>query len=293
MKHALALALLLASASSAHAGQAYAASGLPARDVPDPTAPGATVSDDGIVSDGVDIVERLGEKAAVDVPLTNQDGKVVRLRDYLGKGKPVMLALVYYRCPVLCGLLMQGMAAALKQVDWLPGKDFEVLTISIDPSETTELAKEKRRGFIQAIGKPVPADAWPFFTASETAVSTLAASLGSKFKYVERERQFGHVPALFFLSPEGTITRYLYGVQFDPKDVKLALFESAQGRVGTTLERVVLRCFKFDASARKYHSFIRIYYRVWGTIIVLVLGTFLGIMWRRDYRRQQTKGPVS
>jgi protein SCO1/2 len=293
VKHLAAIALLLSLAPVANASSAaYAASNVPVVG-PDPTTPGATVSDDGIISDGVDIVERLGEKVAVDVPLTNQDGKVVRLRDYLGRGKPVMLAMVYYRCPVLCGLLMQGMAKALSQIDWLPGKDFEVLTVSIDSTETSELAKEKRRGFVQAIGKQVPDEAWPFFTASDEAINTLSASLGNKFKYVERERQFGHVAALFFIAPDGTITRYLYGVQFDPKDVKLALFESAHGRVGTNLERVLLRCYKFDASARKYHSFVRVYYRIWGSIIVLALGLFLGILWRRDYlRSRDTKGTV-
>jgi protein SCO1/2 len=280
-----ALALVLMTAPLASASTVAHAATLPS--APDPNAPGATIGDDGIISDGVDVVERLGEQVAVDVPLTNQDGKTVRLSDYLGKGKPVMLAMVYYRCPVLCGLIMQGMAKSLSQIDWLPGKDFEVLTVSIDPNETSDLAKEKRRGFIQAIGKEVPKDAWPFFTAGEQATNTLAASLGFKFKYVERERQFAHVAVLFFIAPDGTITRYLYGVNYDPKEVKLALFESAHGKVGTAFERVMMRCYKFDASARKYMSFVRLYYRIWGAIIVLVLGTFLAVLWRRDYLRSR------
>ncbi len=256
---------------------------------PDPTAPGATVKDDGIVSDGVDIVERLGERAQIDVPLVNQDGKVVRLRDYLGK-RPVILALVYYRCPVLCSLLLSGLAKSLQQVDWQAGKEFDVITVSIDPNETTDLAKEKRRGYLQALGRQGSEGAWPFFTGAVESIDALAASVGFKFKYIARERQFAHVSTLFFLSPQGVVTRYLYGVSFDPKEVKLALFEAADGRVGTGLERVLLRCYKFDASARKYHLWIKNYYRVWGVIIILALGTFLGTLWRREFKRSSTGG---
>jgi protein SCO1/2 len=248
-----------------------------------------TIDDDGVMSDGVDVIERLGESASIDVPLVNQDGKIVRLRDYLGKGRPVMLALVYYRCPTLCGVMLQGITQVLQKIDWKVGREFDVLTVSIDPTESTELAKEKRRGFLQALGRPeeeAKADGvWPFFTASEEAIEVLAASLGFQFKYVARERQFAHVAALFFLSPKGNITRYLYGVQFDPKEVKLALFESSEGRVGTPLERVLLRCYKYDPASRRYHNFIRTYYRVWGVIILLCLGTFLGVLWRREFTR--------
>jgi len=165
-----------------------------------------------------------------------------------------------------------------------------VLTISVDSTDTTETAKEKRRGFLQAAGRPeeeAKADgAWPFFTASNEAIDVLSESLGFRFKYIARERQFAHVATLFFLSPQGKITRYLYGVSFEPKEVKLALFESAEGRVGTALERVLLRCYKFDATSRKYHNFIRTYYRVWGVIILLALGTFLGVLWRREFQRR-------
>ncbi len=256
--------------------------------VPDPTAPGATVKDDGMVSDGVDVVEHLGEQASIDVPLIDQNGKIVRLRDYLGK-RPAIISLVYFNCPVLCSLLLQGLVNALKQIDWQVGRDFDVLTISIDPNETVEMAKEKRRGFLQALGRPEEerrdAGAWPFFTSSVEAIDALSSSLGFQFKYIEHERQFAHVAAIFFLSPQGKITRYLYGVNFDPKEVKLALFESAEGRVGTPLERVLLRCYKYDPASRKYHLWVRNYYRVWGVIILLCLGTFLGTLWRREFKK--------
>ncbi len=260
----------------------------------DPSAPGATVKDDGIISDGIDIVEHLGEKAAIDVPLVDHEGKVVRLRDHLGK-RPVILALVYYRCPVLCSVLLQGLVAALKQVDWQVGREYDVLTVSVDPNETTELAAEKRRGFLQALGRPEEErkahGAWPFFTGAVEAVDVLAESVGFRFKYIARERQFAHVAALFFLAPDGTITRYLYGVQFDPKEVKLGLFEAASGRVGTAFERVLLRCYKFDPASRKYHLFVKNYYRVWGVIILLCLGTFLGVLWRRELRNKGKSEP--
>ncbi len=300
MKHALcaALSCVVAAAVSTAAGDARASARVEAAEVaptapvpgaPVPGAPGATAKDDGIISDGVDVVERLGEKAAIDVPLVNQEGKIVRMRDYLGK-RPAILALVYYRCPVLCSVLLAGLAKALQGLDWQAGKEFDVLTVSVDPNETTALAKEKRRGYLQALGRQGAEGAWPFFTGSVEAVDALASSVGFKFKYVERERQFAHVAALFFLSPDGTITRYLYGAAFEPKEVKLALFEAGQGRVGTALERVLLRCYKFDASARKYHSFVKIYYRAWGAIILALLGTFLGVLWRREFKKSRSKG---
>ena len=274
------------------ASPAHASSTAQAAEAPNPTAPGVTASGDEIVGDGVDIEERLGEQAAIDVPLVDQNGKVSRLRDHLN-GRPVMLALVYYRCPVLCGLLLQGIAKVMTQIDWIVGKDFDVLTVSVDPTEETALAKEKRRGFLQAAGRPEEekkADgAWPFFTASNEAIDALASSVGFRFKYIARERQFAHIAALFFLSPKGKITRYLYGVNFDPKEVKLALFESAEGRVGTPLERVLLRCYKFDPASKKYHNFVRTYYRVWGVIILLALGTFLGVLWRRELQRSTSQ----
>ena len=203
---ALSLVSSVASASAATvdapaAGTAVSTGLVP--NPPDPTAPGATIKDDGIVSDGVDIVERLGEKAAIDVPLVNQDGKVVRVRDYLGK-RPVILALVYYRCPVLCSLLLSGLAKSLQGLEWQAGREFDVLTVSIDPNETSALAKEKRRGYLQALGRQGSEGAWPFFTGAVEAVDALAASVGFKFKYVDRDRQFAHVAALFFLAPDGT-----------------------------------------------------------------------------------------
>jgi protein SCO1/2 len=267
---------------------ARASSTAQAAEGPNPNAPGVTATGDEVVGDGIDIEERLGEKAAIDVPLVDQNGKVTRLREHL-HGRPVMLALVYYRCPVLCGLLLQGIAKVMSQIDWIVGKDFDVLTVSVDPTEETALAKEKRRGFLQAAGRPEEETkvdgAWPFFTGNTEAIDALASSVGFRFKYIARERQFAHIAALFFLAPDGKITRYLYGVSFDPKEVKLALFESAEGRVGTPLERVLLRCYKFDPASKKYHNFVRTYYRVWGVIILLALGTFLGVLWRRELQR--------
>ena len=289
MKLLLATLLVSLSAAPAYASAAAMAAERPAaaaEQTIDPNSPGVTAKGDEIVSDGIDIVERLGEQASIDVPLVNQDGKVVRLRDYMGK-RPVILALVYYRCPVLCTVLLQGLAKVLQSVDWQAGREFDVLTVSVDPNETTALAKEKRRGYLQALGRQGTEGAWPFFTGSVEAVDALAASVGFKFKYIARERQFAHIAALFFLSPQGKVTRYLYGINYDPKEVKLALFEAGEGRVGTPLERVLLRCFKFDAAGRKYHLFLRTYYRVWGVIIIAFLGTFLGLLWWRDLRRMK------
>jgi protein SCO1/2 len=288
LRHSFALFVAGAAMFVAHPASAVSTAQAAEVTPADPSASVAT--DDSTVSDGVNIVEHLGEQAQIDVPLVDQNGKIVRLRDYLGK-RPAIVSLVYYQCPVLCSLLLKGIVNALKKIDWQVGRDFDVLTISIDPNETVKMAKEKRRGFLQALGRPEEeqraAGAWPFFTASVEAIDALSASLGFQFKYIEHERQFAHVAAIFFLSPTGKITRYLYGVNFDPKEVKLALFESSSGRVGTAIERVILRCYKFDPASRHYQLWIRNYYRVWGLIILLGLGTFLGRLWRREFKKSK------
>jgi protein SCO1/2 len=242
--------------------------------------PPAPKSTDVVPDGAVDIVERLNEKVPDGLTFTDSTGKRVKLEE-LRKGRPVVLALVYYHCPVLCGLLLQGMAKSLGQLDWKLGKEYDVVTVSIDSHETPEQAAEKRRGFLQAMGEP-QSDAWRFLVGNDDQIDALSDALGLRFQYVENQRQFAHAAALFVLTPDGRISRYLYGVEFEPKQLKAALFEASGGKVGTSFERVMLRCYKYDPKSKKYEMFVGRYFRAGGVILVLLVGGMLARLWRRE-----------
>lgn len=232
----------------------------------------------------VDVTEQLGQRVPASLRFTDSNGQKVTLGQSF-RGRPVIVALVYYRCPVLCNLLLSGLAAALQKVDWRLGRDYDVVTVSLDPGETPELAAEKRHGFLQALGQP-NSDGWAFLTGRADDIDTLCDVLGFRYSYVANQRQFAHAAALAFLAPDGKITRYLYGIEFDPKQVKLGLFEAAAGKVGTTLERVLLRCYKFDPRSKHYENFVTAYFRAGGAVMILLVGGLLFVLWRRELRRE-------
>ncbi len=245
-------------------------------------APGAPPLEPVPPDSAVDVVERLNESVPLGLHFTDSNGHDVQLKDRL-HGRPVILAMVYYRCPVLCGLLLKGLANALSGLDWKLGVEYDVVTVSLDPSETPALAAEKRRGYLQALGLP-GSDAWAFLTGHVDDIDTLCDAIGMRYTYLASQRQFAHVAALFVLTPEGRISRYLYGVEFDPRQVKLALFEAAGGKVGTSFERVILRCYRYDSKSKKYEMFIARYFRAGGLVILLLVGGLLFALWRRELR---------
>jgi protein SCO1/2 len=229
----------------------------------------------------VEVVEHLGETVP-DLPFVDSAGHKVQLRSLL-RGRPVVLALVYYRCPVLCGLLLNGLAKALTALDWKLGQEYDVVTLSLDPSEPPSLAAEKRRGYLQAMGQP-ESTGWSFLTGRVDDIDTLSDSVGFRYTYVDKQRQFAHAAALVVLSPSGKISRYLYGVEFPPKQLKLALFDATAGKVGTSFERVLLRCYRYDPRSRSYELFITRYFRMGGIIMIILVGGMLAFLWRREVR---------
>jgi protein SCO1/2 len=209
----------------------------------------------------------------------------VRFGDYLA-GRPVVLALVYHRCMGLCSLLLAGLTKSMRALDWQVGREFDVVTVSIDPDETPAVAATSRAGYLQALGRPAPDTRWAFLTGPATSIDALAGAVGFRFKYVEGQRQFAHVAALFVLTPGGRVSRYLYGVEPPPRQLEAALFEASGGRVGTSFERVILRCFAWDPASRRYQLFLTRYFRGAGALILAVVGTLLAVLWRRDLRRR-------
>jgi protein SCO1 len=238
---------------------------------------------------GVDVVEKLGERVPLDLVFRDETGKQVKIGDYLKDGKPVLLTLVYYKCAMLCSLTLNGLVGALRQQTWKVGNEFRVVTLSFDPAEQPKLAADKQRGYLGALGL-TPEDHgqdWPFLTGDKQNIDALADAVGFRFRWDDVNKAWDHTAALIALAPDGKITRYLYGVQYPPRDVQLALFESANGKVGTTLDRALLRCYAYDNSTKSYRLFAVRFVRAGSLLVLGLLVTFLTMLWRRDLRRSR------
>lgn len=232
----------------------------------------------------VGIEEKLGARLPLDARFTTQDGATVRLRDVVAKDRPVLLSLVYFNCPMLCGLILTGAARAMRETGLELGKDYDAVTISFDPSDTTKLASERQRGYLQAFGKPEAKQGWTFMTGQEPDIRSVTDAVGFKYAWDEKTKQFAHVAAIFVLTPEGRVSRYLYGIEFPAKDVRLALVEASQGRVGTSFDRFLLTCFRYDNASRRYEPYVLGIVRVVMLGVLGGLGVMLGVLWRRDLK---------
>jgi protein SCO1/2 len=238
-----------------------------------------------ILDGEVDIVEQLGEEVPRALSFVDSEGRAVRFGDYF-VGRPVVLALVYHRCVGLCSLLLGGLTHAMLALDWQIGREFDVITVSIDPEETPSLAAASRAGYLRALGRAPPETRWASLTGPAASIDALAGAVGFRFKYVEGQRQFAHAAALFVLTPDGRVSRYLYGVEPPPRQLEAALFEASGGRVGTSFDRVILRCFAWDPASRRYQLALTNYFRGVGVVLIAAVGGMLAILWRRDLRRR-------
>ena len=237
--------------------------------------------------EGVGVDEKSGETIDLDLTFINEGGQQVALRDYFHQGKPVLLDLVYYRCPMLCNLVLNGQTETMRKIPLEPGSDYTVLTISIDPTETAQLAREKRAVYVGNYGKPAPG--WHFFSDDNGNVKKLAQQIGFKYKYDPRIEQFSHPSVITILSPEGKVSRYLYGIQFKPLDLRLGLAEAKQEKFSFSTEQLLLLCYHFDPSVGSYVMFAMNFMRAGGVIVVLLIG--LMIFWLR--RTEKSKGKLS
>jgi protein SCO1/2 len=237
--------------------------------------------------EGVDVIEHLDAPLPLDVQLADENGRAVRLGDYFGAERPVLLLLAYYRCPMLCNLVLAGVVDSLKQLELDPGSGFEIVTVSIDPRDTAEQAAAKKKTTIESYGRAGADDAWHFLTGSEDEVRRLADAVGFGYRYVEERDEFAHPAVLFVATPEGRIARYLYGVQYDPRTLRLSLVEASQGKIGTSLDRFLLYCYHYDPEAGRYAPVAFNIMRAGGAATVVVLAAALLLLWRRDIRRRR------
>jgi protein SCO1/2 len=232
----------------------------------------------------VGIVEHLGDNVPLDIRLYDEFGKTVLLKDLTGD-KPTLLMLVYFRCPGICSPLMNGAQEMLDKIDLEPGKDFNVITVSFDSRENYLLAAQKKKNyFAQFKNRMMSESSWRFLTADSTQIYRLTEAVG--FKFMRKDNDFVHSAVITFLSPEGKVTRYLYGIEFNPFDVKMALVEASQGKVGSTVARIVQMCFSYDPQGRKY---VMNFTRVIGAVTIFCVGIFAVIMFSRKKIRKSKK----
>ncbi|MGA2434283.1 MAG: SCO family protein [Bryobacteraceae bacterium] len=244
--------------------------------------------------EGVGIEERLGAAVDLNLTFTGEDGYPVALRSFFGKGRPVILDLVYYSCPMLCTRVLNGQVTALQQIPWTPGNEYEVVTVSIDPTETFDLAQKKRDSYLEQFGRPAPG--WHFLADRDGNAKKLAEEVGFHYRYDDATAQYAHAAGIMILTPEGRLARYLYGIRFSPRDIRFALAEASEGRSGLSVDRVLLYCFHYDPQARGYVLFAANFMRAGGVLIVLVLGIVLFRFWRVERVRSRaagSSGPVA
>ena len=228
----------------------------------------------------VDVVEHLGDTVPLDLPFVDQAGQRVTLGDVLADGKPVLLTLNYYNCATLCGIHLNALLTGLRELDWVPGEQFHVVTVSIDPSEGPPLAAAKRSTFLGALGKG-DVD-WRFLVGVDGSEAALARAVGFEYHYDDDTKQWAHPAVLTFLSPAGVVSRYLYGLDLNARDIKFSLMESAAGRLGSPVERVVLSCFRFDESTGRYTAEAFGIMRLGGLLTLVSLSIFSFVLWRKD-----------
>jgi protein SCO1/2 len=235
----------------------------------------------------VGITEHSGDSILLGSPaFKDETGATVPLSTYFNpkSGKPVVLVLAYYECPNLCTFVLNGLVEAMKGVEWIPGKDFEVVTLSINPKETPALAKAKKGSYLASYGKPEAAPGWHFLTGEEAQIRKLSNAVGFNYKWDPEEKQFAHSAAIYLLTPDGRISRYLYGIEFKPKDFKLALLEASNGKIGTVIDRILLFCYRYDPHTRKYSVYLTKVMQTAGGGTVLIFGGYLAVFWRKQRR---------
>jgi protein SCO1/2 len=243
---------------------------------------------------GIGIDEKGGATLPLNTVFKDEKGQVVSLNDYFHHDRPVILQLSYFGCPMLCGLVSNGMVDSLNDLKLTMGKDYDVINVSFDPSETPALANLKKQSFLSAYNRPAGAASWHFLTGTQQSIDTLTQAVGFQYKWIEAKHQFSHPAALILLSPEGKITRYLYGVKYDPRTLRLSLVEASNGKVGTTLDRVILTCFHYDAYAGKYNVVAMNVMRLGGVTTVLILSCVISgwLIKERRTRARASEAPA-
>lgn len=244
-------------------------------------------------ADQVGVFEQLGERVDPDAEFTDSDGRTVRIGDYLGQGKPVALTFVYHSCPMLCSMVLDGQMKAIRDADFAPGQDYTAIAVSMDPRDTPARADSAKAAYVARMDGERAAQAeagWHFLTGEPREIGRLAEDVGFGFAFDRVTGEFAHNAVMILLSPEGVVTRYLYGLSYAGPTYRLGLVEAGEGTVGSSLDRLLLACYQYDADAQSYTPYLMGIMRIAGGLVVLLLAIGLVAFWRGEVRRQRS-GP--
>jgi len=229
--------------------------------------------------EGVAIEQRLRAQVPPELVFHDEQGNAVKLGQYFGK-RPIILNLVYYTCPMLCGEVLNGLTSALTVMTFNVGKDFDVLTISFNPRETPALAAAKKQIYVKRYGRPGAGEGWHFLSGSDQSITALARAAGFEYHYDPKTGQYAHGTAIMVLTPTGIISQYYYGVEYAPRDLRLGLVQASHNRIGTVVDQVLLYCYHYDPRTGKYTAVVTKILQLAGVATIAILGTFLVVMFR-------------
>ncbi len=248
------------------------------------------------ILDKVGIAQHLNQQLPLNLTFTDDAGKQVQLGDYFGPGaaakRPAILALVYYQCPMLCSEELTGLVSALEMVNFRPGKQFDVIVASIDPTEGTDLAAAKKRTYVKRYGHPETADGWHFLTGTQPNIDALTKAVGFGYTRIPgpdgKLTQFAHASSIQIVTPEGKLSQYYMGVEYSPKDLRLGLVEASSNRIGSPVDNILTYCYHYDPSTNKHSLIVARVVQLGGLVTLFSLGGFMWVMFRHDYRRDHT-----
>lgn len=241
--------------------------------------------------DGVGVIQKLDQRVPMNLSFRNSKGEEVQLRDLVRDGRPVILTLNYYRCPMLCSLTLNGLVDGLRKMEWSVGDQFDIITVSINPNEGPELAAQNKRGYMKSYVRDTAEDGWHFLVGDQEEIETLADSVGFGYRFDEKTGEYAHTSSIIFLTPEGRISKYMNDVRFNPRDIRFALVEASEGGIGSPMDTMLLfNCFQWDPESGSYVADAWKIMRLGGVLIIIILAVGILFLSAKGPRNQ---GPRS
>ena len=256
-----------------------------------PGGPSAPTTDPAHELVGVDIIDRLDAQLPLDARFRDERGNEVSFADVLPRDRPAILQIGYLRCPMLCSLVMNALVRGIQGVDWTVGDQYDVISLSVNPNEGPDLADAKKAGYVAEYGRPSSAKGWHFLTGSEAEIRKVTDAVGFQYR-LQENGEYSHAAAVFVLTPQGRLSRVLYGVKYEPSNVRMALLEASEGKIGTTLDRIILWCHIYDAQAGGYVVLAMRVMQLGGALTLAVLAGGLGWFWWREAQARRLAPPT-
>ena len=242
--------------------------------------------------EGVTIIDKLDSQLPLSATFRDDHGKSVTLRDVLPKDRPAILQIGYMKCPMLCSLVMNALVRGIQDMDWTVGQQYDIIALSVNPKEGPDLAEGKKAGYVAEYGRPQSAAGWHFLTGEESSIRSVTDAVGFEYR-MQENGEYSHAAGIFILTPDGRLSRVLYGVKYDSANVRMALLEASQGKVGTTLDRIILWCHIYDAQAGGYVVMAMRVMQLGGVLTLMLLGGGLGWFWWREAQARRLAPPAA